>query len=113
MGFFGKKKVNGFETYGEKKTNKKEYLKKILKETGGAIKKTADYIVPPKTKEQIEFEKTLKYETEKARREAYLKSAIKESREKGISMAKAKYNPDVISQKKNKDKEILDALMRL
>ena len=105
MGFF-KKKIN-LDTYG--KESKKEKLKKALKGMATATKKAVDYAIPPKTQDQINFEKELKQKTIKAQREAYLKAAIQESTEKGKKLAKAKYNPQ--SNKPNQD--FMDSMMRL
>lgn len=62
------------------------------------IKKSYNVLVPPKTPEQIEFEKKLKAETLQAHREEYLKEAVKQSRIRAKNIAKSKYNPQ---QKQN------------
>jgi hypothetical protein len=116
MGLFGKKKVNGFETYGSKEDFKgsvfeahdkaekskklKADLKKVgsnmgsnLKSIGSGVMKVANYIVPPKTPEQIAHEQKLRADTQKAQKDAYLKESIRQSKLKGKAMAKKKYAP--------------------
>lgn len=108
---YGKKKYMGYETYGGK--SKKEYLKEKIKALGKGAAKVGKYIIPEKTPEQKAFEKELSVETTKARREAYLKAAIKESKKAGERLAKGKYNPEYKKEQMDKNKKVLDNLMRL
>jgi len=106
-------KYKGDKTMYEKTMSKKDYLKKGLRVLGTGAKKMADYIVPPKTPEQIAFENELSIKTAAAKRTAYLKSAIAESKKKGSEMAKTKYNPTTKKGMRDKDQQIMDNLMKL
>lgn len=115
-----KKKVAGYEVYGEKKKmDKKEYLKKILKAIGKGTVKAVNFIVPPKTAEQVAFEKELAAKTQKSQRDAYLKESLKQAKKKGEALAKQKYGHknNVLgtqsSEAKKKNDDIMDTLMRL
>ena len=119
-GIFWKKKVAGYEVYGEKKKmDKKEYLKKILKAIGKGTVKAVNFIVPPKTAEQVAFEKELAAKTQKSQRDAYLKESLKQAKKKGEALAKQKYGHknNVLgtqsSEAKKKNDDIMDTLMRL
>lgn len=64
--------------------------------------KLGNYLVPPKTQDQIDYEKKLKAETDKARRDSYLKEAIKQSHLKGRQQAIKNYHaPDKMNQLTN------------
>lgn len=68
------------------------------------FKSFVNQVAPPKTPEQIEYEKRLREATEKARRDSYLKEAIKQSHLKGRSEAKKKYNAPASDPIANIDK---------
>lgn len=123
MGYFGKKKVNGFETYDDDKGSDDKFLKNVEKlDTSGFIgesKKTkksftqhfgsnvkavgsgigsafgsvAKVLNPPKSPEEIAHAKKI----QKAQRDAYLKESVRQSGLKGKQMAQKKYGniPDV------------------
>lgn len=119
MGLFGKKKVNGFETYVDEqnyegsvfedaKKKKKAELKSNLKKVGSnigsnlmsvssGIMKVANYVVPPKSPEQIAYEKKLREGTQKAHKDAFLKESIRQSKLKAKGMARQKYAPKSVS----------------
>lgn len=95
------------------KEEKKMFLKKGLKSLGVGTKKVFNSIFPPKTAEQIAYEKQLKEESEKAYKKEYLKQSIKQSKKKARMMAQQKFNPQMQKDKKAKNQQILDNLMKL
>ena len=105
------------ETYGDKSKKasmeRKEYLKKSLKAVGVGMKKVADYVVPPKTAEQIEYEKKLKKQTQEEYRKQYLKSAISETKKKAKMAAKAKYDPEMKKKSIKSNEDAMDMIMKL
>ena len=64
----------------------KENLKK-------GFKSFVNQVAPPKTPEQLAYEKDLRERSEKARRESYLKESIKQSHLLGRQQAKKKFGP--------------------
>lgn len=87
---------------------RKSTLKHRLKNIGSGLKRIGQAIVPPKTAEQIAWEKKLKEKTAKAYREEYLKQAVKSSRERARSVVQTKSKKQTYN-----NQAILDNLMRL
>jgi hypothetical protein len=65
------------------------------------LKYYADKIAPPKSPDQLAYEKQVRDATEKARKDSYLKEAIKQSHIKGRQEAIKKYNTPKADPLKN------------
>lgn len=89
MGFFGRKKKHGFEEYGngEVKKERLEKAKALMKQDAEKFKafgsKVLNVIAPPKTAEQIAFEKKLSG----ARQESYQKESLRQAKLSGRKAA--------------------------
>ena len=82
------------EEKSEKRKEKSEKRKVFWGNVKQGTKNMMNYINPPKSPEQIEYERKLRKATEEARRKSYLTEAVRRSSEMGKVQAQKRYSPN-------------------